>query len=77
MLFPVFICGITTAFPAGVACIISSKTKFKIAGINIYRLASDFVLGIGLSAWFYLLGSIYLLFANGLNTMKVHHIYML
>lgn len=53
--FSVLACGLATAFPAGVALLISSRTKFKIAGIKIYRLASDLVLGIGLLAWFYLL----------------------
>lgn len=53
--FSVLACGFATAFPAVVALIISAKTKFNIAGIKIYRLASDVVLGIGLLAWFYLL----------------------
>jgi len=48
-------CGFATALPAGVAFLISAKMKFNIAGIKIYRLASDIVLGIGLLAWFYLL----------------------
>lgn len=48
-------CGFATALPAGVAFLISAKTKFNIAGVKIYRLASDIVLGIGLLAWFYLL----------------------
>ncbi|WP_230400464.1 hypothetical protein [Zooshikella ganghwensis] len=47
--------GFATAFPAGTALLISAKTRFKLAGINIYRVASDFVLGVGLLAWFYLL----------------------
>jgi len=47
--------GFATAFPAGAAFLISSKTRFKLAGINIYRASADFVLGIGLLAWFYLL----------------------
>ena len=47
--------GFATVFPAGAAFLISAKTRFKLAGINIYRAASDLVLGIGLSAWFYLL----------------------
>lgn len=55
VVFSVLACGFATAFPAGVAFLISAKTKFNIAGINIYRLASDVVLGIGLLAWFYLL----------------------
>lgn len=55
IVFSVLACGFATAFPAGVALLISAKTKFKIAGIKIYRLASDVVLGIGLLAWFYLL----------------------
>jgi len=49
------IAGIATGFPAGLALLISSKTRFKMGGINIYRLASDLVLGIGFLAWFYLL----------------------
>ncbi len=48
-------CGFASAFPAGVAFLISAKIKFNIAGIKIYRLASDVILGIGLLAWFYLL----------------------
>ena len=55
VIFSVLACGLATAFPAGAAFLISAKTKFKIAGIKIYRLASDLVLGIGLLAWFYLL----------------------
>jgi hypothetical protein len=55
VVFSVLACGFATAFPAGVAFLISAKTKFNIAGIKIYRLASDVVLGIGLLAWFYLL----------------------
>lgn len=55
MVVSILACGFATAFPAGAAFLISAKTKFKIAGINVYRLASDFVLGIGLLAWFYLL----------------------
>ena len=51
----VLACGIATAFPAGVAFLISGKTKFMLAGVKVYRLASDVVLGIGLLAWFYLL----------------------
>ena len=47
--------GFATAFPAGVAFLISAKTRFKLAGINIYRAASDIVLGVGMVAWFYLL----------------------
>ena len=47
--------GFATAFPAGAAFLISAKTRFKLAGINIYRAASDFVLGVGLLACFYLL----------------------
>ena len=47
--------GFATALPAAVAFLISAKTNFKLAGINIYRAASDFVLGLGLLAWFYLL----------------------
>lgn len=47
--------GFATAFPAGAAFLVSAKTRFKLAGINIYRAASDFVLGVGLLAWFYLL----------------------
>ena len=47
--------GFATGLPAGVAFLISAKTRFKLAGINIYRMASDFVLGLGLVAWFYLL----------------------
>jgi hypothetical protein len=55
VVFSVLACGFATAFPAGAAFLISAKTKYKIAGIKIYRLASDLVLGIGLLAWFYLL----------------------
>lgn len=55
VVFSVLACGLATAFSAGVAFLISAKTKFNIAGIKIYRLASDLVLGIGLLAWFYLL----------------------
>lgn len=47
--------GFATVFPAGAAFLISSKIRFKLAGIHIYRIASDFVLGLGLLAWFYLL----------------------
>ena len=47
--------GLATAFPAGAAFLVSAKTRFKLGAINIYRAASDFVLGIGLLAWFYLL----------------------
>jgi|TARA_R110002050_G_scaffold270097_1_gene413029 hypothetical protein len=47
--------GFATAFPPGAAFLISAKTRFKLAGINIYRASSDFVLGVGLLAWFYLL----------------------
>ncbi|BEE07973.1 hypothetical protein [Aeromonas dhakensis] len=55
VVFSVLACGFATAFPAGVAFLVFAKTKFNIAGIKIYRLASDVVLGIGLLAWFYLL----------------------
>ncbi|WP_305857689.1 hypothetical protein [Balneatrix alpica] len=55
VVFSVLACGFATAFPAGIAFLVSAKTKFNIAGIKIYCLASDFVLGIGLLAWFYLL----------------------
>ncbi|TAA43697.1 hypothetical protein [Corallincola spongiicola] len=55
VVFSVLVCGFATAFPAGVALLISAKTKFNIAEVKIYRLASDVVLGIGLSTWFYLL----------------------
>ncbi|BBM02955.1 hypothetical protein [Microbulbifer sp. GL-2] len=49
------IAGIATSIPAGIALLISYKTRFKLGGINIYRLASDSVLGLSLLAWFYLL----------------------
>ena len=55
VVFSVLACGFATAFPAAAALLISSRTKFNIAGVKIYRLASDAVLGIGLFAWFYLL----------------------
>ncbi len=47
--------GFATGFPAGIAFLISAKTRFTLAGINIYLAASDFVLGLGLLVWFYLL----------------------
>ncbi|WP_460806081.1 hypothetical protein [Microbulbifer agarilyticus] len=47
--------GFATALPAGLALLIATKTRFKLAGVSIYRLASDVVLGVGLLAWFYLL----------------------
>ncbi|WP_272644268.1 hypothetical protein [Marinomonas mediterranea] len=55
MVISVLACGFATAFPAGAAFLISAKTRFKIGGVKVYRLASDVVLGIGLLAWFYLL----------------------
>ena len=44
-----------TGLPAVAAFAISAKTRFKLAGVNIYSMSSDLVLGIGLLAWFYLL----------------------
>lgn len=55
VIISVLLAGFATGFPAGVAFLISAKTQFKLAGINVYRAASDFVLAIGLLAWFYLL----------------------
>ncbi|WP_226876946.1 hypothetical protein [Microbulbifer hainanensis] len=49
------VAGFATGLPAGITFLISAKTRFTISGINIYRMASDFVLGLGLLAWFYLL----------------------
>ena len=46
---------IATASPALVALLVARKTKFRIAGISLYRLAADLVLGLSLVAWFYLL----------------------
>lgn len=54
ILITIFVVGVATAFPAAVAFFISGKTRFKLAGINIYRAASDLVLAVGLLAWFYL-----------------------
>ena len=54
VLFSIVAAGIATGTPAALALFISSRTKFKIAGVNIYRVASDIVLFIGLFAWFYL-----------------------
>ena len=51
----VFAAGFATGLPAAVAFLVSAKTRFKLGGINIYRMAADFVLGLGLVAWFYLL----------------------
>ncbi|WP_226877094.1 hypothetical protein [Microbulbifer hainanensis] len=51
----VLIAGFATGLPAGVTYLMSDKTFFTLAGINIYRAASDLVLGVGLLAWFYLL----------------------
>jgi hypothetical protein len=49
------IAGFATALPAGAAFLVSIKTRFKLAGIKIYQAAADFVLGVSLLAWFYLL----------------------
>lgn len=55
VILSVLLASFATAFPAIAAFLISAKTRFKLAGINIYLSASDFVLGVGLLAWFYLL----------------------
>jgi hypothetical protein len=54
IVFSVLVAGFATGLPAGVAFLVSAKTSFKLWGINIYRLASDFVLTLGLLAWGYL-----------------------
>ena len=46
---------IATAAPAGMAAFIASKTRFQLLGINIYRLSANFILGLSLTAWSYLL----------------------
>ncbi|ABE56363.1 hypothetical protein Sden_3085 [Shewanella denitrificans OS217] len=52
--FSVLVAGFATGLPAAVAFLVSAKTSFKLWGINIYRLAADFVLTLGLLAWGYL-----------------------
>ena len=46
--------GVATAFPSLIAYLISSKTVFKLMGVNIYKLSSDLVLALSLVAWSYL-----------------------
>jgi len=55
VVFSVFAAGIATGLPVAAAFLVSKKTRFKLGEINIYRMASDFVLVLGLVAWFYLL----------------------
>lgn len=50
----ILIVGVATAFPSLIAYLISSKTVFKIMGVNIYKLSSDLILALSLVAWSYL-----------------------
>ncbi len=50
----ILIVGIATAFPSLMAYLISSKTVFKLMGVNIYKLSSDLILALSLVAWSYL-----------------------
>ncbi|WP_334078587.1 hypothetical protein [Microbulbifer sp. M83] len=50
----ILIVGVATAFPSLMAYFISSKTVFKLMGVNIYKLSSDLVLALSLVAWSYL-----------------------
>ena len=54
LFFSVLAAGFATGLPAGVAFLVSAKTHFKLRGINIYTVASDIVLWLGLAVWFYL-----------------------
>lgn len=50
----ILIVAIATAFPSLMAYLISSKTVFKLMGVNIYKLSSDLILAWSLVAWSYL-----------------------
>lgn len=50
----ILIVGVATAFPSLIAYLISSKTVFKLMGVNIYKLSSDLILALSLVAWSYL-----------------------
>jgi hypothetical protein len=50
----ILIVGVATAFPSLIAYLISSKTVFKLMGVNIYKLSSDLVLALSLIACGYL-----------------------
>lgn len=55
IIFMTLVAAVAAGLPAAALLFISVLSKFRIAGVNICRLASDLVLSMGLAIWFYLL----------------------